>query len=282
MLRFFYIWLLGLHPRHFKQRFGDEMLSIFDEAAGHRGTGQLFADAFLSLLRQWALRSEYPQPPPVTEGGPVFYIGGSDTPRLGALIHGAMLSLIAFSAVCFMLSHGGAHLSVMDAISGFRYTAYSNLFGPPGTGDSSSDSVLVIGPGRPAAAGGKSSGALSKLTLFLIKPAHTQMQPAVGAYFRAILVLAALDTDHDGVISAQEIANAPEVLRKLDLNHDGKLSAQECGASRMSIHPVLAALDADHDGEIGAAEIASAVTALNTLDKNHDGQLTADELLPKR
>jgi hypothetical protein len=48
-------------------------------------------------------------------------------------------------------------------------------------------------------------------------------------YFHEILVLYALDTNHDQVISAVEIANAPAVLRMLDRNHDGKLSPEECG-----------------------------------------------------
>jgi hypothetical protein len=43
------------------------------------------------------------------------------------------------------------------------------------------------------------------------------------AFMSANPVLAALDTDHDGEISAREILNAPAALRRLDLNGDGKL-----------------------------------------------------------
>jgi hypothetical protein len=32
-MRLFYIGLIWLHPRYFRQRFGDEMLSIYDQAA---------------------------------------------------------------------------------------------------------------------------------------------------------------------------------------------------------------------------------------------------------
>jgi hypothetical protein len=56
MRRFLYRALIALHPRRFRERFGDEMMCIFDEA-GRQGTVQLFADGVLSLLRQWVLRS---------------------------------------------------------------------------------------------------------------------------------------------------------------------------------------------------------------------------------
>ncbi len=42
-------------------------------------------------------------------------------------------------------------------------------------------------------------------------------------------LIEALDTDHDGVISADEIAKAPESLAKLDKNNDGQLGPREYG-----------------------------------------------------
>lgn len=56
MRRFLYRALIALHPPRFRERFGDEMLCVFDEAGGDRTVG-LFADGVLSLLRQWLLRS---------------------------------------------------------------------------------------------------------------------------------------------------------------------------------------------------------------------------------
>jgi hypothetical protein len=123
-------------------------------------------------------------------------------------------------------------------------------------------------------------------------------------YFHEILVLYALDTNHDQVISAFEIANAPAALTMLDRNHDGKLSPEECGwgyadshggkvgiearvdyqilkrdqLAFMHRHPVLAALDANHDDEISVREILRSSAALKTLDKNGDGKLTPDQL----
>jgi hypothetical protein len=40
-------------------------------------------------------------------------------------------------------------------------------------------------------------------------------------------LLLALDVNHDGVIDADEIANAPAALRALDKNGDGKLTRDE-------------------------------------------------------
>ena len=56
-MRFFYALLISLHPPSFRERFAEEMLWIFDEAANSWGAGSLFCEAIFSLLRQWLLRS---------------------------------------------------------------------------------------------------------------------------------------------------------------------------------------------------------------------------------
>ena len=56
MRKFLYRALIALHPPRFRERFGDEMLCVFDEAGRDR-TPRLFADGVLSFLRQWLLRS---------------------------------------------------------------------------------------------------------------------------------------------------------------------------------------------------------------------------------
>jgi Ca2+-binding EF-hand superfamily protein len=90
-------------------------------------------------------------------------------------------------------------------------------------------------------------------------------QPA--GYIRSFPLLAALDSDRDGVISAAEIGGAAAALRTLDLNHDGKLSFQECGLGRAS-DAVLKLWD-------------DTVKSLMAFDKNGDGKLEKEEL-PER
>jgi len=102
------------------------------------------------------------------------------------------------------------------------------------------------------------------------------------------LVLA-LDTNHDGIIDSNEIANASTALKTLDLNGDGQLTPDEYlpplppgATNRPPPPPIVAALDLNGDGIIDASEIAQATESLKKLDKNGDGQLTPDEYLPPR
>jgi EF hand len=132
-------------------------------------------------------------------------------------------------------------------------------------------------------------------------------------------LIGALDANHDGTISADEIANAVNALKALDKNGDGQLTMDELrpqgpppghpqgeqgerppqgrppGAQqgdrpvanpdgnhpRPPIPPAFAALDTNGDGIISADEMANAAASLLKLDKNNDGQLTIDELRPE-
>ena len=104
-------------------------------------------------------------------------------------------------------------------------------------------------------------------------------------------IVLALDTNHDGIIDAAEIANASAALRTLT-NSDGVLTTNEYlpplpkdappNAPRPPLPLIIKALDTNHDGVIDAAEIANAPAALRTLDKNRDGVLTPDEYLGRR
>jgi hypothetical protein len=103
-------------------------------------------------------------------------------------------------------------------------------------------------------------------------------------------VVQALDVNHDGVIDADEIANATAELKTLDKNGDGVLTTNEylpplppdapADAPRPPLPQIIKALDANGDGVIDADEIANATAELKTLDKNGDGVLTRDEFCP--
>jgi hypothetical protein len=51
--------------------------------------------------------------------------------------------------------------------------------------------------------------------------------PGMGGKRPMPLIIGALDANHDGVIDADEIANASAALKKLDKNGDGKLTRDE-------------------------------------------------------
>ncbi len=57
MTRSFYHFLVRMHPPAFRQRFGDEMMSVFDEAAAHYSF-EIVLDGVLSFTRQWLLRTD--------------------------------------------------------------------------------------------------------------------------------------------------------------------------------------------------------------------------------
>ena len=100
------------------------------------------------------------------------------------------------------------------------------------------------------------------------------------------LVLQALDTDHDGTLSAAEIAAAPASLLKLDINGDGMLTADEltgrplnAGASSSELAKQLMSFDKTGKGYLVAEDLPERMRGLFTrADSNHDGKLTPDEI----
>jgi hypothetical protein len=116
MLRFLYRFSLRLHPPAFRQRFGDEMLSLFDRAQGKLDSFRLLMDSLISLARQWTLRQEFwyegclsPIPPPA-HGTPSFRTLDPFRPRASAVIHGVMLSVFIFCVTCFAVKYSWIHV----------------------------------------------------------------------------------------------------------------------------------------------------------------------------
>lgn len=119
-------------------------------------------------------------------------------------------------------------------------------------------------------------------------------------------IVRVLDADHDHVISAGELANAPAAIRALDKNSDGTVAVDELRPARPAnaptppadaparparpardggdrarpVDPVMLALDANGDGALSATEINNASASLVALDANKDGKLTEDEFRP--
>ncbi len=58
MTRSLYQFVLWMHPSAFRRRFRDEMMSIFDEAGAHQSGFALLLDGFISLGRQWLIRTD--------------------------------------------------------------------------------------------------------------------------------------------------------------------------------------------------------------------------------
>jgi Ca2+-binding EF-hand superfamily protein len=287
MSEWIYRLILALYPSRFREEYGAAALELFrDRMLAERG--------FIPRLRLWldvigdaavSIPAEYRREPlaaggpdaggriPTSTGaGPMFYQCDPEIPRRGALINGGIATMAVFVGLIFFM---GSAAKRVPWLIGSHHPAVSHML-----------------PAR--------SDAIPKDELDAeVKLKPMPYEPPISPYFKLILVLGVLDADHDNVISAEEIANAPARLRLLDQNHDGKLSAEECGqrfgvsaASMdpavvknarlmfMRFHPVLAALDSNHDGEISASEIRNAPAALRTLDANHDGKLTEDELRP--
>jgi Ca2+-binding EF-hand superfamily protein len=281
-----YRWLLALYPARFREEYGAAALALFrDRMRAERG--------FIPRCRLWmdvvgdaavSIPAEYRRKPLATGSraaatlditlgdGPVFYQCNPEIPRRGALINGGIATIAFFAGLILFM---GSTAKRVPLLIGSHHPAVSHML-----------------PARTDAVPKDELDSEVKL-----KP--MPYEPPISPYFKLILVLGVLDADHDNIISAEEIENAPARLRMLDKNHDGELSAEECGQGFgvtavpmdaaslknaqllfMRFHPVLAALDSNHDGEISASEIKNAPEALWTLDANHDGKLTEDELRP--
>ena len=83
----------------------------------------------------------------------------------------------------------------------------------------------------------------------------------------------ALDTNNDGTLDEQEIANAPAALKKLDKNNDGKLNPEE-------LRPPMMRGERGGPGQ-PAGNPGALAERLMQFDKNTDGKLSKDEL-PER
>ena len=126
-MRSLYRYLLRCHPQPFRDRFEEEMLLIYDDAAKSGRKVWLLADVLLSLVRQWALRPHHrPNTPEratiASAGGPAFVIIENGRPRTAALFLGGLISLVMFSAVLTTSYIGTGASSLPFGIVGIRWS----------------------------------------------------------------------------------------------------------------------------------------------------------------
>jgi Ca2+-binding EF-hand superfamily protein len=113
-------------------------------------------------------------------------------------------------------------------------------------------------------------------------------------------LLAALDTNGDGAISTEELANASKSLRKLDMNSDGRLTLNEIapsfgrqrgggfgqpgggqgfGGGRGNPADMLRRMDTNNDGKVAKSEVPQQMLQRwDRMDTNGDGFIDKKEL----
>jgi hypothetical protein len=116
-VRFFYRAILHLHPCSFRNRFGAEMLWIFDEQTREGRLFQLLFDVLRSLFVQHIDAQLHPQPQPSG-----FYSEISSTPPLRRIVHAAILSIVAVLTLTHLFGPQGPQprLSYSPLVSSCR------------------------------------------------------------------------------------------------------------------------------------------------------------------
>ena len=200
MLRRLYVYLIRLHPRSFRQRFGDEMLWIYD-CSGARTW--LVVDGLLSVLRQHILRPSIESNSGATsemrlEGVPSFLFVDTSVPRASVLLQGAIATVLAWWV--FSL---GMQVEQQNITRERFLTSHAATTDAHQRRDSSRHA------GHSAAAE-QAKGATMPMREVRRKPHLSEP------------ILDRLDSDQDRVISASEAAQAPHLLISLDINRDGR------------------------------------------------------------
>ena len=156
MLRHLYRFAIRLHPPGFRNRFGSELLSIFDHEPGKNVALLLLFDALVSLARQWTMRPEFwsetslHSAPPVPDGIPSFSTLGAFRPRTSAVIHGMVLSITLFCITCFAIRYSWTHVLRVH-IPEVQFETYPRPTASPTTLRGTSDSRQsppVVYPGE--------------------------------------------------------------------------------------------------------------------------------------
>ena len=282
MIRSLYANLLHLHPRPFRQGFSEEMLWIFDQTVEPRARGTLLADAFLSLVRQWALRSEFWQQPnrgalagPRPDGVPVFYTCANSAPRLGSLLNGVVLTVVSFGALAFVIEHG----QTAGFVTLPRVVTPSPNRMPMVARERSAataESALDLNRSKPAVR----RPSISQESVQRVRARNPTLQVPVpnrtGSGARDPSKSSpALKTGRGDHSAADEVAptrtnsQAARLIALLDKNGDGAISKDErLSEEAERFRKLLARADLNHDGTVTLQELCAV------------GSIGLDEVLP--
>ena len=187
MCRSLYRWLLYLHPPTFRERFAEEMLWIFDEAEATQGVLRLFADAFVSLLRQWVVRPESWHMPfaaavPPTSGASSatftwkpFEVAEHSLPFY-RWMQGGVISLGLLSAVWLMAGLGGRMPTLLNDSTALRSSRAAWAL----PSQSSQSSVTEFGGSGPGGGGYGTSGTPEDIRARQLRQQEQAVQVAIG------------------------------------------------------------------------------------------------------
>ena len=130
----------------------------------------------------------------------------------------------------------------------------------------------------------KRAAIVSALALATVAVTAAAQQPAPRPGGHFLERFQAADTDRNGAISLPEAeANLPRIARDfaaIDANHDGLVTLEELKAAHQQARARrLQAVDTNGDGRISRDEfLAQAAKRFDRLDVNHDGFLAPEEM----
>lgn len=132
VVRSIYRFLLRHHPTSFRERFGAEMLWIYDEEAKHGVPVRLLCDGVLSLLRQHIKAHQHPEPVPAGFGLISLDSGIGPQRIFQALLLALMLLVsVLVSAHRDYPSHFWIHHPTYELRCIFQLQASSHIESPP-------------------------------------------------------------------------------------------------------------------------------------------------------